>query len=146
LVWHRSALYLLACLGEHERITQLAVHRVRELAVTEEEFASPRLDVDAHIAKAFGIFVSDQEEDVEVVFDEEVAWKIEERTFHPSEAKERRPDGKLVYRLRSSAQWEIIPWVQSFGMFAELVGPASWRVALRANVEAMSARYGTAAG
>jgi predicted DNA-binding transcriptional regulator YafY len=29
LVWHRAALYLLACLGDHQRITTLAVHRIR---------------------------------------------------------------------------------------------------------------------
>lgn len=142
LVWHRSALYLLACLGEHQRITTLAVHRIRGHATTDEEFTPPRLDVDDHVAKAFGIFVSDQEEDVEIVFDAEIAWKVEERTFHPSERKQRRPDGKLVYRLRSSAQWEVIPWVQTFGPFAELVAPASWRDALRANLDAMQAKYG----
>lgn len=141
LVWHRSALYLLACLGEHQRITTLAVHRIRGLETSDEEFAAPRLDVDDHVAKAFGIFVSDEEEDVEIVFDAEIAWKLEERTFHPSERKQRRADGKLVYHLRSSAQWEIIPWVQTFGPFAELVSPASWRDALRANLDAMMARY-----
>ncbi|MBA3451961.1 MAG: WYL domain-containing protein [Deltaproteobacteria bacterium] len=141
LVWHRSALYVLACLGEHQRITTLAFHRVRKLEISTEEFAAPRLDVEGHISKAFGIFVSDQEEDVEIMFDGEVAWSLEERTFHPNEHKERRPDGSLVYRLRSSAQWEIIPWVQSFGALAELVAPISWRDALRANVEAMMERY-----
>ena len=141
LIWHRSALYLLACLGDHQRITTLAVHRIRDLAVSSEAFPVPRVDVEEHTAKAFGIFVSDQEEDVEVVFDAEIAWKLEERTFHPSERKERRADGALVYRLRSSAQWEIIPWVQSFGALAELVAPVAWRDALRANVEAMMARY-----
>jgi predicted DNA-binding transcriptional regulator YafY len=142
LVWHRSALYLLACLGDHQRITTLAVHRVRALEVAAEPFAAPRVDVDGHVAKAFGIFVSDQEEDVEIVFDAEIAWKLEERTFHPSEQKARRADGALVYRVRSSAQWEIIPWVQGFGALAELVAPASWRAAVRENVEAMLGRYG----
>ncbi len=141
LVWHRSALYVLACLGDHQRITTLAFHRVRKLEVSNEAFVAPRVDVDAHTSKAFGIFVSDQEEDVEIVFDAEVAWSVEERRFHPSERKERRPDGALVYRLRSSAQWEIIPWVQSFGALAELVAPLNWRAALRANVEAMMLRY-----
>lgn len=141
LVWHRSALYLLACLGDHQRITTMAVHRIRKLDVTAEEFAAPRVDVDGHVQRAFGIFVSDQEEDVEIVFEAELAWKIEERTFHPDEHKQRRPDGKLVYRVRSSAQWEIIPWVQSFGPYAELVAPASWRTALQSNVEAMLEKY-----
>ncbi|MCX5747974.1 MAG: transcriptional regulator [Proteobacteria bacterium] len=143
LVWHRSALYVLACIGEHERITTLAVHRIRELDVTPEVFAVPNVDVDEHSSKAFGIFVSDQEEDVEIVFDAEIAWKLEERTFHPSERKQRQPDGSLRYRVRSSAQWEIIPWLQTFGPFAELVSPASWRASLRANVDAMHARYAT---
>lgn len=142
LVWHRSALYLLACLGDHQRITTLAFHRIREVKTTDEEFTVPRLDVDEHVSKAFGIFVSDQEEDVEIVFDAEIAWKVEERTYHPSEQKERLPDGRLRYRIRSSAQWEVIPWVQTFGPFAELVSPASWREALRANLDAMQARYG----
>lgn len=141
LVWHRSALYVLACLGEHERITTLAVQRIRTLEVTGDTFAPPSVDVEEHVARAFGIFVSDQEEDVEVVFDAEIAWKLEERTYHPDEQKERLPDGRLRYRVRSSAQWEVIPWVQSFGPYAELVQPASWRAALAANVEAMSTRY-----
>ena len=141
LVWHRSALYLLACLGEHQRITTLAVHRIRDLAVTSETFAAPRVDVDAHIAKAFGIFVSDQEEDVEIVFAAEIAWRIDERTHHPAEHKERLPDGRLRYRVRTSAQWEIVPWVQSFGPLAELVAPDDWREALRSNLEATLTRY-----
>lgn len=141
LVWHESALYLFACLGDHERITTLAVQRIHELEKLDETFTPPKLDVDAHVEKAFGIFVSDQEEDVHVVFDPEIAWRIEERTFHPKEKTERDADGRLHYRVRSSAQWEIIPWVQSFGALAELVAPASWRESLRRNVEAMLATY-----
>lgn len=141
LVWHRSALYLLACLGDHQRITTLAVHRIGGLTKSADEFAAPKVDVDDHITKAFGIFVADHEEEVEVVFDAEIAWKVEERTYHPHERKERRADGKLVYRIRSSAQWEIIPWVQTFGPFAELVAPASWRGALQANLDAMQGKY-----
>ena len=142
LVWHRSALYLLACLGEHQRVTTLAVHRIHDLEDAGTTFAPPRVDVDDYIAKAFGIFVSDQEEDVEILFDAEIAWRVEERTFHPDERKERRPDGVLRYSIRTSAQWEIIPWVQSFGALAELIAPVSWRSSVRTNAEAMLARYG----
>jgi predicted DNA-binding transcriptional regulator YafY len=141
LVWHGSALYVLACLGDRKEITTLAVHRIQSLAKTDEVFAAPRVDVEAHVHKAFGIFVSDAEEDVEIVFDAEIAWRVEERRHHPDERKERLDDGRLRYRIRSSAQWEIIPWVQSYGALAELVAPASWRASLRANAEAMLARY-----
>jgi predicted DNA-binding transcriptional regulator YafY len=141
LVWHRSALYLLACLGDHQRITTLAVQRIRELDVSKDMFPPPRIDVDGHVQKAFGIFVSDQEEDVEILFDKDIAWRVEERTYHPAERKERLADGRLRYQLCSSAQWEIIPWVQSYGPLAELVSPTSWRDCLRANAEATLGRY-----
>lgn len=141
LVWHRSALYLLACLGEHERITTLAVHRIRDLEVDGEVFRAPRVDVDDFVRRMFGIFVSDDEEDVEVLFDEQIAWRIEERTYHPDEQKERLADGRLRYRVRSSAQWEIIPWVLAHGALAELVAPAGWRAALHNAAEAMAARH-----
>jgi predicted DNA-binding transcriptional regulator YafY len=140
-VWHQSALYLFACLGSRKEITTLAVHRIRELAISDETFAAPRLDVDSHVAKAFGIFVSDAEEDVEVHFHKDIAWRVEERTHHPAEVKERLESGTLRYRIRTSAQWEIIPWVQSFGALAELVSPASWRESLRANAEAVATMY-----
>ena len=144
LVWHRSSLYLFACLGEPARIATFAVHRIQELEKTTAEFTPPRgLDVDEHISRAFGIFVSDLEEEIEILFDAEIAWRIEEQTFHPEEKKQRLPDGRLMYRVRSSAQWEIIPWVRSFGALAELVAPRVWRDVLHANLEAAAARYRT---
>lgn len=145
LVWHRSALYLLACLGTHQRITTLAVHRIRDLDVTTATFPLPRLDVDDHVRRAFGIFVSDAEEDVEILFDDDIAWRLEERIHHPDEHKVRLADGRLRYRVRTSAQWEIIPWVLSFGPLAELVAPATWRSTLHATAAATLARYTDAA-
>jgi predicted DNA-binding transcriptional regulator YafY len=141
LVWHRSALYLLACLGEFEDITTLAVQRIKALEVTSEQFRKPKVDVDAHIRRAFGIFVSDTEEDVEIRFDQQIAWRIEERTYHTDERKQRTRDGSLRYRIRSSAQWEIVPWVLSFGRLAELVKPRSWRDVVASDVATMLDRY-----
>jgi hypothetical protein len=46
-LWYSSALYLLPCLGKHQ-ITQLAVHRIHELAVTDDAFAEPCIDAGAH--------------------------------------------------------------------------------------------------
>ena len=89
--------------------------------------------------KPAGLYFGDVSDEL---FDAEIAWRVEERTFHPDERKERRPDGVLRYSIRTSAQWEIIPWVQSFGALAELVAPVSWRASVRTNAEAMLARYG----
>ena len=141
IVSHASALYLLACVRDRADITTFAIHRIRTVTCTQEQFEAPRVDVDAHIYKAFGIFVSDAEEDVEIHFAADTAYRIEERTFHPDERKERMPDGRLRYTIRTSAQWEIVPWVQSFGPLAELIRPQAWRDVIRANAQAVLARY-----
>ncbi len=141
LVWHRASLYLLCALDGKSEITTLAVQRIRSLDVLGEEFPPPRLDVEDHIRRAFGIFVSDAEEDVEILFDEAIAWRIEERTFHPDEQKQRLDDGRLRYRVRSSAQWEIVPWVLSFGAHAELKKPASWRQTIGESARALADRH-----
>ncbi len=130
LVWNRGSLYLLCAFDGVSDITTLAVQRIQELELLADTFPPPNIDVAAHVRKAFGIFVSDDEQDVEIWFDKQIAWRIEERTFHPDEDKERQRDGRLVYRVRSSAQWEIVPWVLSFGGLAELRSPTAWRQAV----------------
>lgn len=115
LVTHRSSLYLLCALEGKSDVTTLAVQRFRSVDVLAETFPSPRIDVEAHVKRAFGIFVSDEEEDVEIVFDSDIAWRVAERKYHPEEKTERLADGRLIYRVRSSAKWEIVPWVLSFG-------------------------------
>lgn len=141
LVWHRSSLYVLGCLGDRSDIATLAVHRIRSIDVTADSFPAPRADLDAHARRAFGIFVSSGEEEVEIRFEPEIAWRIEERTYHPDEEKIREPDGGLLYRVRSSAQWEIIPWVLSFGSLATLLRPEPWRTAIAELLVHMTPRY-----
>lgn len=141
LLWHRSALYLLALIEGKSDITTFSVQGIETLETTGDEFAQPRVDVAEHTRKAFGVFVSDDEEDVEILFQAEMAWRIEDRTYHPDESKERVEGGKLRYRLRSGAQWEIIPWVLSFGANAELVKPDSWREIVRDTVAGLGEVY-----
>jgi hypothetical protein len=44
--------------------------------------------------------------------------------------------------VRSSAQWEIVPWVLSFGAHAQLIAPAEWRGSIMQNLVAMAKTYG----
>lgn len=141
LVWHRRALYLLASLEGYNDITTFAVQRFTSFGDRGDEFAPPKLDVTGFIGKAFGIFVSDDEVDVEIVFDAEIAWMVEERTYHPAETKEKLSDGRVRYRVRSSAQWEVVPWVLSFAGRAELVAPSEWRAVVEECATTMHRRH-----
>ena len=131
MLQHDGALYLLAIVGDAGWITTFAVHRIESLTLSRARFEPPRVDVASHMRRAWGIVIGGPPEDVEIIFAAAVAWRIEERTWHPDERKERLPDGRLRYTVRSGAEWEIIPWVLSYGVAAELVSPASWRMSIR---------------
>ena len=142
LLQHEGALYLLAVVDRAKRITTFAVHRIEALTLSRACFEPTGFDVESHMRRAWGILVGGQTEEVEIVFSASVAWRIEERTWHPDEIKERLPDGRLRYTLRSGAEGELIPWVLGFGVHAELVAPASWRASIRASVAGMTTLYG----
>ncbi len=142
LLWHNSALYLLALVEGRPGVSTFAVQRFESVTVDEESFPSPRVNVEDHVRRAFGIWVSDDgEEEIEILFDAETAWRIEERVFHPDEKKERLEDGQLRYTLKTNAQWEVIPWVLSFGAHAELVSPVKWRACLHDAVVGLQQIY-----
>lgn len=127
LLFHEGALYLFARLNGKATVTVLAVHRIQSIELTAKSFTPPRVDLDAIAHKAFGMFIGDEEKDVEVLFDAKIARMVEERIFHPDEIKERLPDGRLRFRLRTGARWEVVSWVLRFGGDAELVAPTEWR-------------------
>lgn len=141
---HDGALYVLAWTSAHRRVVTFAVHRFQSLEATGRTFRPPRVDLDALARQAFGVYShEDNAQLVEILFSEAFAWKIEERVFHPDERKERLPDGRLRYRIRSSAKWEIVPWVLGFGGEAELVRPKEWRGEVLARGSALADRHRT---
>lgn len=143
LVWYDGALYLLCQTGRHTDVGSLAVHRIESLEPTRRGFQAPRVDVEKLLHGAFGIYTNPAEdEEVEILFDADLAWKVEERIYHPDEHKERLADGRLRYRLRTSARWEIVGWVLRFAGAAELVQPVAWRRQLKDAAARLTGRHG----
>ena len=142
LLWHDGALYLLCRFTSRNCIGRLAVHRIVELEPTGSQYALPRLDLASAMRRAFGIFDDHSDaQDVEVHFSAQIAWLITERVFHPDELKQALPDGSIRYRIRSTAQQEIVRWVLQFGGEAALVSPDAWRVEVARQAAQIAARH-----
>ena len=143
LLAHEGALYVLCYAPASKGVRTFAVHRFVEIDALPRSFTPPTVDLVAETRRAFGVFSHARDEaEVEILFSPEFAWMIAERVFHPDESKERLPDGRLRYRVRSSAKWEIIPWVLRFGGEAELIAPIAWREEIRARTAALRERHG----
>lgn len=142
LLFYDGALYLFAQLGDRKEVSVMAVHRILAAEATKRAFPVPRVDLDAVARKAFGIFIGEVEEEVEVIFEAKIARVAEERIFHPDERKQLLPDGRLRFQLKTAARLEVISWVLHYGDGAELKKPAAWRADVAAAARALVARHG----
>ena len=86
--------------------------------------------------------ITDQEE-VEVVlrFDAEIAARVTETTWHPSEQTTREPAGTILWRARVPGTIEIRRWILSWGSQVEVVAPAELRDEVAATYRAAAALY-----
>ena len=131
MVWHDGVLYIFCCIPPHKSVARLAVHRIVSLEKMKSRFRRPQQLVKDMARRGFGIYENpEEEEDVEIVFSEKVAWRIAEKVWHPAGRKTELSDGRLRFQMRTSARVEVISWVLGYGGEAELVGPAAWRVEL----------------
>jgi predicted DNA-binding transcriptional regulator YafY len=86
--------------------------------------------------------IADQEP-VEVVlrFSPEVAARVQEARWHPSQRVEVQADGSLLWRATVAGSIEIRLWVLSWGADVEVLGPAELRDDVAATAERALARY-----
>ncbi len=142
LVWHRQAMYVAASPIGSDEIHTYAVHRINVLEPLDETFTEDLQGrVDKKLDSAFGIFGSETLVDVKIRFDAFIAKTVMERTYHPTEVKTLQDDGGVLYEIQSGSQWEILSWVLSFGPWAELIEPATWRKAIAERVRSMQVLY-----
>ncbi|MDF2230984.1 WYL domain-containing transcriptional regulator [Albimonas sp. CAU 1670] len=103
--------------------------RIHEAEALAESFArDPDFDIDAHAARAFGLFQSAREYG-EVVwrFAPRAAAHAREFVFHPDQQVEEQPDGGLVVRF-SAAGWTEMAWhLYQWGDSVEVLAPEPLR-------------------
>ena len=130
LLHYRGGLYLISRVPRHDNLITQAVERIEALEVSHETFEPPpEQSVDARLTESFGI-THEEPMDVVVRFSAEQAPYVRERIWHPSQEIEELEDGRVVLRFRAGGFYEIKSWVLSFGAAAEVLGPASLKMAV----------------
>lgn len=80
-------------------------------------------------------------ERVSIRFEPEQARYIGERTWHPTERRERHADGSLTLHFELSGLEGVKRWVLSYGGQAEVLAPESLRSAVAAQARRLAAVY-----
>lgn len=130
-----------------EKMRTFKIERVRRAEVTRDPYEIPAdFDPRSLLANAWGIWYS-QGEPVEVAlkFSPNVARRVRETQWHPSEQEEAQPDGSILWRARIAEPKEMIPWIRGWGADCEVLAPEGLRKALEREARKMARVYGVAA-
>jgi proteasome accessory factor B len=141
LVFHKGGIYLLGNAHNRAGMRLFALERIRGVDVTRQRFEIPdSYQPEAHFSSAFGL-VSDTSMKVRVRFSSEIAHAVKERTWMQGQKISTDSEGRVTIAFEAAGQMELVSWILSYGMHAEVLAPPELRKDVRMHVKEMRQQY-----
>ncbi|NTV49098.1 MAG: WYL domain-containing protein [Geobacteraceae bacterium] len=141
LVFHKGGIYLLGNAINRSGMRLFALERVRGIDVTRQRFEIPdSYQPEAHFSSAFGL-VSDTPMNVRVRFSAETAHAVKDRIWMPGQKISTDSDGRTTLEFEAAGKMELLSWVLSYGIHAEVLDPPELRKEVRRQVKGMRDMY-----
>jgi proteasome accessory factor B len=137
------ALSLIGFDEDREAMRTFKVERIRDLAVLPRTFDDPEADVVAQLRRAWDIIADQPAVEVALRFRPEVAGRVMEAQWHPSQRVTRLSDGSLDWRATVAGTIEIRLWILSWGSDVEVIAPSALREDVVSTLRAALERYGS---
>jgi predicted DNA-binding transcriptional regulator YafY len=141
LVFHKGGIYLLGNAHNRSGMRLFALERIRGVEVTRQHFEIPdSYQPEAHFSSAFGL-VSDAPMKVKVRFSKEIAHTVKDRIWMPGQKISSDAEGRVVVEFEAAGQMELVSWILSYGIHAEVLEPAELRKEVKHQVKGMREFY-----
>lgn len=141
LVFHKGGIYLLGNAVNRSGMRLFALERIRGVEVTRQRFEIPdSYQPEAHFNSAFGL-VSDTPMKVRVRFSAEIAHAVKDRVWMPGQKISTDTGGRVVVEFEAAGQMELVSWILSYGIHAEVLEPPALRKEVRRQVKEMREMY-----
>ncbi|MDD5285814.1 MAG: WYL domain-containing protein, partial [Desulfuromonadaceae bacterium] len=141
LVFHKGGIYLLGNAQNRSGMRLFALERVRGVEVTRHRFEIPdSYQPEAYFSTAFGL-VSDSPMKVRVRFSSLIAHAVRDRIWMPGQNVSTDSEGRVTIEFEATGQMELVSWILSYGMNAEVIGPPELRKEIRKHVKEMRQQY-----
>lgn len=140
------ALYLIGWDETRDAMRTFKIERIRDVSLSPDSFAAPDAEIDGMFERAWDIIADQAPIDVVLRFAPNVASRVREARWHPTERLAEEADGSLTWRATVAGPIEIRLWILSWGDDVEVIEPAALRADVAATHARAAARYGTAAG
>lgn len=135
------ATYLIGYSRTHGTMRTFKIERVASAEMLPQAFeVPPDLNVDQLLASAWGV-VWGEGRQVRLRFAPDVAWRVRESRWHPSQSMDELPDGGCVLTVTVGSMMEIGRWVRGWGDKVEVLAPTDLRDDLRQESVALARMY-----
>ncbi len=141
LVSYKGGLYLIGYAHKRQAVRTFAIERIREVVVEKERFELPvDYNPSERLRDAFGI-VAEEPMEVRIRFSPVVAHAVCGRIWHPTQSIDELADGSVELTFAAGGRLEIVSWILSYGVHAEVLSPAELRGELREAVRQLGNLY-----
>jgi predicted DNA-binding transcriptional regulator YafY len=133
--------YLIGYSRTHSQVRTFKIERIVSSEMLPQHFELPRdFDFDKLLSSAWGIIWGEGTQ-VRLKFSSDVAWRVRESRWHPSQAIEDLSDGSCILTISVASIMELGRWVRSWGDAVEVLQPTALRTELRREAEHLVAQY-----
>jgi len=141
LVFHKGGIYLLGLAHNRAGMRLFALERVRGIEVTRQRFEIPGgYQPETHFSSAFGL-VSDTSMKVRVRFSPVVAHTVRDRVWRPGQQLNTDSEGRVTIEFVAAGEMELVSWILSYGMHAEVLDPPELRQEIKQQIREMRQYY-----
>jgi predicted DNA-binding transcriptional regulator YafY len=135
------ALYLIGWDEDRGARRTFKVERIRAATLTPETFEPAAGAIAKELLHAWDVVSDDDPVTVVLRFSANVAARVAETRWHPSQELEQAADGTLTWRARVSGLLEIRSWVLGWGAAVEVLGPPELHDWVARELARAAARY-----
>lgn len=137
--------YVIGYSRTHDSMRTFKIERVVSAEMLALGFEIPDdVDLDALLSSAWGI-IWGEGKTVRLRFSPDVAWRVRETRWHPTQALEETPDGGIILTMTVAGMMEVGRWVRSWGDKCEVLAPPELRAELREEAVRLARLYARAA-
>lgn len=123
-------------------IRNFLLARIRKASATPATFTSPAgFDLQAYLRGSLGRFTGNEETEIRLAFDAELAPYLRERPWHHSQSIAARPDGSIEVTLRLNNLTDVRRHILACGRHVEVLAPATLRETIHAEATALAERH-----
>jgi predicted DNA-binding transcriptional regulator YafY len=135
------ATYLIGYSRTHGQLRTFKVERIVSAEMLPQHFEMPSdMNVDTLLSSAWGIIWGEGTA-VKLRFRPDVAWRLKESRWHPSQQIEDLADGGCLLTISVASMMELGRWVRGWGDGVEVLEPAELRAELRDEAVRLARQY-----